>query len=155
MKLDIPAAFNTNSRRLIRIWRSWGLVGARKKKIPSQGHAGIINKNLFKRVSTIALIILRRSGAPPTSPNPFSNFFRLSYFYIFSSHQQPPSPPLVSSFSNPPAPRTSRFELSVASQYEKPQGYPISLIRHRCGARLTQNSAKIMIFWFCTATLFS
>ena len=32
MKLDILAAFNTNSRCLIRILRSWGLVGARKKK---------------------------------------------------------------------------------------------------------------------------
>ena len=32
MKLDILAAFNTNSRRLIRILRSWGLVGARKRK---------------------------------------------------------------------------------------------------------------------------
>ena len=32
MKLDILAAFNTNSRRLIRILRSWGLVGARNRK---------------------------------------------------------------------------------------------------------------------------
>ena len=32
MKLHILAAFNTNSRRLIRIWRSWGLVGAKKRK---------------------------------------------------------------------------------------------------------------------------
>ena len=32
MKLDILAAFNTNSRRLIRIWRSWGLVGAKNRK---------------------------------------------------------------------------------------------------------------------------
>ena len=32
MKLGILAAFHTNSRRLIRIWRSWGLVGARKRK---------------------------------------------------------------------------------------------------------------------------
>ena len=32
MKLDILAAFNTNSRCLIRILRSWGLVGARKRK---------------------------------------------------------------------------------------------------------------------------
>ena len=32
MKLHIPAAFNTNSRRLIRILRSWGLVGAKKRK---------------------------------------------------------------------------------------------------------------------------
>ena len=32
MKLDILAAFNTNSRRLIRIWRSWGLVGSKKRK---------------------------------------------------------------------------------------------------------------------------
>ena len=32
MKLDILAAFHTNSRRLIRILRSWGLVGARKRK---------------------------------------------------------------------------------------------------------------------------
>ena len=32
MKLNILAAFNTNSRRLIGIWRSWGLVGARKRK---------------------------------------------------------------------------------------------------------------------------
>ena len=37
MKLDILAAFNTNSRRLIRILRSWGLVGAKKRK---QGAAG-------------------------------------------------------------------------------------------------------------------
>ena len=37
MKIDILAAFNTNSRCLIRIWRSWGLVGARKRK---QGAAG-------------------------------------------------------------------------------------------------------------------
>ena len=37
MKLDILAAFNTNSRRLIRIWRSWGLVGSKKRK---QGAAG-------------------------------------------------------------------------------------------------------------------
>ena len=32
MKLDILAAFNTNSRCLIRILRSWGLVGARNRK---------------------------------------------------------------------------------------------------------------------------
>ena len=32
MKLDILAAFNTNSRRLIRIWRSWGLVDSKKRK---------------------------------------------------------------------------------------------------------------------------
>ena len=32
MKLDILAAFSTNSRRLIRIWRSWGLVGSKKRK---------------------------------------------------------------------------------------------------------------------------
>ena len=32
MKLDILAAFNTNSRRLIRILRSWGLVGAKKRR---------------------------------------------------------------------------------------------------------------------------
>ena len=32
MKLDILAAFNTNSRRLIRILRSWGLVGAKNRK---------------------------------------------------------------------------------------------------------------------------
>ena len=32
MKLDILAAFNTNSRRLIRIWRSWGLVPSRNRK---------------------------------------------------------------------------------------------------------------------------
>ena len=32
MKLDILAAFNTNSRRLTRILRSWGLVGAKKRK---------------------------------------------------------------------------------------------------------------------------
>ena len=32
MKLHILAAFDTNSRRLIRIWRSWGLVGARNRK---------------------------------------------------------------------------------------------------------------------------
>ena len=32
MKLAILAAFNTNSRRLILIWRSWGLVGAMKRK---------------------------------------------------------------------------------------------------------------------------
>ena len=33
MKLDILAAFfNTNSRRLIRICRSWGLVGSKKRK---------------------------------------------------------------------------------------------------------------------------
>ncbi len=32
MKLDILAAFNTNLRRLIRIWRSWGLVDAKKRK---------------------------------------------------------------------------------------------------------------------------
>ena len=32
MKLDILAAFNTNSRRLIRIWRSWELVGSKKRK---------------------------------------------------------------------------------------------------------------------------
>ena len=39
MKLDILAAFNTNSRRLIRIWRSWGLVGAKKRK---QGAAQVV-----------------------------------------------------------------------------------------------------------------
>ena len=32
MKLDIIAAFNTNSRCLIGIWRSWGLVGAKNRK---------------------------------------------------------------------------------------------------------------------------
>ena len=32
MKLDILEVFNTNSRRLIRIWRSWGLVGSKKRK---------------------------------------------------------------------------------------------------------------------------
>ena len=32
MKLDILAAFNTNSRRLIRILRFWGLVGAKNQK---------------------------------------------------------------------------------------------------------------------------
>ena len=32
MNLHILAAFNTNSRRLIRIWRSWGLVGSKKRK---------------------------------------------------------------------------------------------------------------------------
>ena len=32
MKMDILAAFNTNSRRLSRILRSWGLVGARNRK---------------------------------------------------------------------------------------------------------------------------
>ena len=32
MKLDILAAFNTNSRCLTRILRFWGLVGARKRK---------------------------------------------------------------------------------------------------------------------------
>ena len=39
MKLDILAAFNNNSRRLIRIWRSWGLVGAKKRK---QGAAQVV-----------------------------------------------------------------------------------------------------------------
>ena len=39
MKLDILAAFHTNSRRLIRIWRSWGLVGAKKRK---QGAAQVV-----------------------------------------------------------------------------------------------------------------
>ena len=32
MKLAILAAFNTNSRLLVRIWRSWGLVGSKKRK---------------------------------------------------------------------------------------------------------------------------
>ena len=32
MKLDILAAFHTNSRCLIRILRSWGLVGAINRK---------------------------------------------------------------------------------------------------------------------------
>ena len=32
MKLDILAAFNTNSRRLIRFWRSWRLVVSKKRK---------------------------------------------------------------------------------------------------------------------------
>ena len=32
MKLDILAAFDTNSRCLIRILRSWGLAGARNRK---------------------------------------------------------------------------------------------------------------------------
>ena len=32
MKLDILAAFNTNSRCLIRIWRSWGLIPSRNRK---------------------------------------------------------------------------------------------------------------------------
>ena len=62
-----------------------------------------------------ALIILHQSGPPPTSPNPFSNFYRFSYFYIFSPHQHPPSPPPVSYFLKESAPRTFRFELSVAS----------------------------------------
>ena len=32
MKLDILAAFNTNSRCLIRIRRSWGLIGSKNRK---------------------------------------------------------------------------------------------------------------------------
>ena len=32
IKLDILAAVNTNSRRLIRIWRSWGLIPSRNRK---------------------------------------------------------------------------------------------------------------------------
>ena len=32
MKLAILAVFNTNSRCLIGIWRSWGLVGSKKRK---------------------------------------------------------------------------------------------------------------------------
>ena len=32
MKLNILAAFNTNSRRLIRIWRSWGADSFKKQK---------------------------------------------------------------------------------------------------------------------------
>ena len=32
MKLDILVAFHTNSRRLIRIWRSWGLMGSKNRK---------------------------------------------------------------------------------------------------------------------------
>ena len=32
MKLDILAAFNTNSRRLFRIWRCWGLIPSRNRK---------------------------------------------------------------------------------------------------------------------------
>ena len=31
-EIRYPRDFNTNSRCLIRIWRSWGLVGARKRK---------------------------------------------------------------------------------------------------------------------------
>ena len=49
MKLDILAAFNTNSRRLIRIWRSWGLVRSKKRKQrPEQVVAGVgeICKNM-------------------------------------------------------------------------------------------------------------
>ena len=49
MKLDILAAFNTNSRRLIRIWRSWGLVGAKKRKQGAEGvgaGVGEIFKNM-------------------------------------------------------------------------------------------------------------
>ena len=42
MKLDILAAFHTKSRRLIRIWRSWGLVDARKRKQGcEEGVAGV------------------------------------------------------------------------------------------------------------------
>ena len=43
----------------------------------------ILGQNLFKNVPIIALIILDQSGPPPTTPNPFSNFYRFSYFYIF------------------------------------------------------------------------
>ena len=75
----------------------------------------ILGQNPFKNVPTIALIILHQSGAPPTTPNPFYNFYRFSYFYIFYQHQLPPSPPHVSYFLKESAPRTSRFELSVAS----------------------------------------
>ena len=39
MNLDILAAFHTNSRRLIRILRSWGQVGAKKRK---QGAAQVV-----------------------------------------------------------------------------------------------------------------
>ena len=49
MKLDILAAFNTNSRRLIRIWRSWGLVGSKNRKQGAEqvvAGAGKICKNL-------------------------------------------------------------------------------------------------------------
>ena len=49
MKLDIRAAFNTISRRLIRILRSWGLVGAKKRKqVAEQVVAGVgkICKNM-------------------------------------------------------------------------------------------------------------
>ena len=36
MKLDIPAPFNASSRRLIRILRSWRLVGAINRKQGSE-----------------------------------------------------------------------------------------------------------------------
>ena len=39
MACAILAAFNTNSRCLIGIWRSWGLVGAKKRK---QGAAQVV-----------------------------------------------------------------------------------------------------------------
>ena len=49
MKLDILAAFNTNSRCLIRILRSWGLVGARNRKQGAEqvvAGVGKIRKNM-------------------------------------------------------------------------------------------------------------
>ena len=49
MELDILAAFNTNSRRLIRIWRSWGLVGSKKRKQSAErvgAGVGLICKNM-------------------------------------------------------------------------------------------------------------
>ena len=39
MKLDILAALNTNSRRLIRIWRSCGLVGSKNREQASKAAA--------------------------------------------------------------------------------------------------------------------
>ena len=49
MKLDILATFNTNSRRLIGILRSWGLVGANKRKQGAEqvvAGVGKISKNM-------------------------------------------------------------------------------------------------------------
>ena len=66
MKLDIIAAFHTNSRRLIRIWRSWGLVGAKKRK---QGAAQVVlgvrqickNMKVGKKLENVLGVV---GGAP-------------------------------------------------------------------------------------------
>merc|ERR1711924_399323 len=51
-----------------------------KKMIPLFFFKESLGQNQFKNVPTIALIIFHQSGAPPTTPSPFSNLFPIFIF---------------------------------------------------------------------------